>query len=217
MEGAHDLHKLFEMLENFERTFGIIGVVFAIAIIIGITFLYRYLVKLIEITAEEKSQKTLLVMNAKLDKELTKFQSKHQKQVDAIHETFQSLQRVNLAFDLIMNGDKFNQVTPRQEVELIITNRNQFKYTYHQNIILFPKELNSKIDSLIPKIDSFIETYNSGLLSEPPQNEDQSSEKENVLILAGVWSEDEFQILDELKLLLADIEKEFKKVYGSND
>ena len=81
--------------------------------------------------------------------------------------------------------------------------------------IVLTKDICSKIDSLIPSIDEFIDKYNSGLWPVNQRTEDEKQE-EGDLYIAGVWRKDAFDdILGKLEAVRNEIEDEFRKVYGT--
>jgi hypothetical protein len=214
-----DIDIIVEKLNQVERTFGFWGVLLFIIVIIALVLTWKYFSKNIESVAEESSEKALKKFQSQLDKDLIKFQTKHQKQVDAIHETFQKFQRLTGIINFIMKGDNFTQqLKPHDDVQYLIQFRHEFKKVYNQNRLLFPEQLCAKIDSLIPNVDNFIETYNKGLFPEPSEEEKElNAEENNGLYLAGIWSQNAFDGLEELEQISKDIETEFRKIYGTHE
>lgn len=217
--GLTDIDKIVEKLNEVENFFGFWGVVIFIIAVLTLILSWKYLVRNIERIAEETSEKSLKKYQSRLDKELVKFQTKHQKQVDAIHETYQKFHRLTGIINFIMKGENFTQqIKPHDDVKLLIQFRHDFKGIYQENRLLFPEHLCDKIDALIPSVDNFIETYNSGLFPEREEEEEEPITEENGgLYLAGIWAEPAFDGLEQLEQISKDIETEFRKIYGTNE
>jgi hypothetical protein len=214
-----DIDKVIEKLNEIETTFGLGGVILFILACLVLYFTWRFLIKKTERIAEETSEKSLKKYQLHLDQDLVKFQTRHQMQVDAIHETFQKFQRLTGVINFIMKGENFSQqLKPHEDVELLIQSRHNFKKIYHQNRLLFPEQLCAKIDALIPSVDNFIGTYNDGLFPKRTIDEnDPDIEESSGLLLAGIWSLDAFDGLEQLEQISKDIEAEFRKIYGTNE
>jgi hypothetical protein len=101
----------------------------------------------------------------------------------------------------------------------LIKFRHEFKDIYHQNRLLFSEHLCKKIDSLIPTVDQFIETYSGGLFPEPSEEEKAlNAEHIGGLYFAGVWKVNAFEnIIAQLEQISKEIETEFRKIYGTNE
>lgn len=77
----------------------------------------------------------------------------------------------------------------------------------------------SQIDSLIPSIEEFIDTYKSGLFpkgSNIEVDEHGASDEEGQLYLAGIWKQNAFdETLKKLETVKSEIEGEFRNIYGT--
>ncbi|GHE29114.1 hypothetical protein [Sphingobacterium griseoflavum] len=216
----NEIDDIVERLAKIEQMFGIGGATVVIILAAFLVVIWKLFVKKIELIAERASEQTLMKFQASLDKELVKFQTKHQKQVDAIHDTFQKFQRMTSTIDNMMNGEKFTQhVSADEEVNYLVKCRHEFKKTYYQNRLLFPSQVCEKIDTLIPTVDIFIETFIDGLFPERSEENIQlNAEANNGLYIAGIWSMGAFtDILAQLKQISEEIEAEFRKIYGMSD
>lgn len=215
----NEIESIFEKLEEIEK-FGGIGAVILL-VIIGVTLylFWKYIVQKIELSAKDASEKSMKLIQQQIDKDLYKFQTKHQKQIDAVHETYQVLRKLTSIIKLLINGENFTaQIPPKEDVKLLIDYRHNFKQIFSQNRLLFPKQLCVEIDSLIPTIDSFIETYNQGLLDQSEEEIEINAAENNGLYIAGFWRVDAFdEILAKLDSILDQVECEFRKIYGTNE
>ena len=88
-----ELDKIANRLEQIENTFGLWGVILAIGLGIFLIALWTYFKTSIQKTAEKSAEESLKKIQSHLDKELLKFSTRHQKQVDAVHECYLRLQR----------------------------------------------------------------------------------------------------------------------------
>lgn len=213
-----DLDTLNNHVTNAMKTYGIIGGIVLILAVLAVILSFRYLTRQTERFVEESSEKTLKSFQSLIDKEQFKFQTRHQKQVDAIHEVFQKLQTMTSAINYTMKGEKFTQNMKLQEsLSYVIKFRHDFKAAYMQNRLLFPVQLCNRIDALIPTVDNLIETIKSGILPEYDE-EDLSEEEKGGVHIVGVWKEDAFdKTLTDLEQISKDIELEFRKIYGTHD
>lgn len=212
---VNDIDTIVSKLDGVQRQFGFFGVLLVIALSIVIILSFVYFKKLIEKAAEESSEKSLKKFQSQLDKELVKFSSKHQKQLDAIHETFQKLQKMTSLINFLLKGDNYTQpLSSKDSINYLIEFRHNFKKTYNENRLLFSSDLCKKIDTLFPSIDKFIEIYGGGLL--PRENREEEPNEENSgLFLAGIWSVEAFdETLLQLDTISKEIETEFRTIYG---
>lgn len=215
-----ELNKVLEALSKIEQLFGFGATIIVITLSVALVLTWKYLIKRTESIAQEASEQSLKKFQSDLDKELVKFQTKHQKQVDAIHETFQTFQRLTSMINFILKGDKFTQpLKPEEEISYMMKFRQEFKNHYNQNRLLFPKQLCEKIDTLIPIVEEFIETYHGGLFPQESEEEIQSNSEQNGgMYVAGIWGAGTFDnILIQLDQISKDIEIEFRKIYGTNE
>ena len=170
--------------------------------------LWRFLTKRTEKIAEVAAEKSL-----------KKFQSHHQKQIDAIHETYQVFQQL---ISIIRSTKKPEKFTPSlkgtEKLDYLIEFRHSFKRTYKQNKLIFPEYICEKIEKILPVVDKYIETYESGLWPEPqPEEQQQYDENNGGLYITGMWNPNAFEgQLEQLEEILKDIEKEFRKIYGTS-
>jgi len=97
-----------ELSSFFERYGYPVGLSIVLCFII-ICLAWTFLVKRIERMAEDVSERTLKKNQADIDKDIYKFQRKHQKQIDAIHEVYQKLQTLSGLLHFVMKGEPFTQ------------------------------------------------------------------------------------------------------------
>jgi len=217
-QNDNEIQFVIEKLENIEKVFGIGGVITIIIAILIVIFAFNFLQKKTEKFVEDNSEKSLREFQTKLDKELVKFQTKHQKQVDAVHEIYQKFQNMTSTVNYILNGENFTQrLTAREEIEHLIGFRHDFKHIFNQNRLLFTEEVCIKIDAIFPSVDTFINTFSSGLFPEQSDEHNQMNAEENGgFIISGIWKAQTFDgITEELNSIAKDIEIEFRKVYGT--
>lgn len=214
-----EVEKIVDKLDQIQNTLGIWGVVAAIALGVFFLALWTYFKKSVEKSAEVSADKSLQKFQSLLDKELVKYSTKHQKQIDAVHECYLRLQRLTSIINYTQKGEKFTkQGKPKDELSMLINARHDFKKVYGENKLVFIKELCEKIDKLIPTVDKYIEVYEGGLLDLTEEEIDQNSEDNNGVYIAGFWSNDAFEeILSDLKSIGKEIEKEFRTIYGTEE
>lgn len=214
-----EIEKIFEKINQIEKIFGIGGAVIILILGVSLFLSWKFLTRSAEIIAEETSEKTLKKFQTQLDKEFVKFQIKHQKQIDAIHETFQVIERMIGLINFLIHGEKFSSPPKgKEELKLLIEVRRHFLSIYNPNRLLFSRELCTKIDKLIPAVENFIETYDGGLMDMNEEQIDQEAEENGGLYIAGIWSLNAFdKTLEELKSVSQEIETEFRKIYGTDE
>lgn len=219
-----EIEKVISKFESLKNTIGWIASLFAIFILLVIFFLWKYLTKVIERSAEETSEKTIRKFQSQIDKEISehsvKFSTKHQKQIDAVHEIYIRFQNLFKIMDFMYHGDKYYQeLNPHKEVASLIEYRTDFIQVYGLHKIVLPRDICSKIDNLIPSIEEFIDTYKSGLFPEgaqPEEHDEDNYSGEPKLYLAGIWRQGAFdEVLKKLEQVRVDIEEEFRKLYGT--
>jgi len=215
-----ELHKVVEDLNSLKAAYGI-GITFLVILIFIIMYaLYKYIGKAAEKAAEEASEENLKKFQTHIDQELVRFQTKHQKQVDAVHEVYQKLQKLIGMINFLVHGQKF---TPsggplQAKVDHLIQCRHDFANIFGLNRLIFSKTLVLKIDELIPIIDSWIETYQNGLLPPPDRDEEQDEDEEQGYYFGGIWAVDAFDDIEKrMNLVSEEIETEFRKIYGTNE
>lgn len=207
-----------DRLESVEHYYGIGGVILIVLLIIIGILIWRFALKLTEKTAEEISDKSVKQFQSLLDKELVKFSTRHQKQIDAVQDCFQQFQQLQSFVNYIIKGERFTApISPEEELNYLAKYRLEFKRSYARNRILFPERLNQKIETLFPELDKFIEDYMSGLLPTTPITnipEEFRSESQ----LAGIWPLGKLEpTLMKMEEISKGIEAEFRKLYGTDD
>lgn len=210
-----DPESIIRKLDEIKQTFGIFGVLVAVVFAITLFLAWKYLIKRTEKIAESASEKSLKKFQFQFDKDLEKYKINHQKQVDSIHEIFQKYQMMASLIIFIIKGENFTQpMNGDEEISHLIKFRHDFKNIYQQNRLLLSLTLCSKIDTLFPTIDNFIQTYERGLLPDQPADDGEDPEGYHI---GGFWSIDAFdESLKQLDLISNEIESEFRKIYGTD-
>lgn len=184
-----EIDKVITKLEEIEKTFGKGGVWAAIILFTFLIFIWIYAKTSIQKAAEKSSDESLKKIQSHLEKELVKFSTKHQKQIDAVHECYLKLERLTNMINYLNNGEKFTQQSePKRDLPYLITYRHEFKQTYGESRLLFSKKLCDQIDKLIPTVDKFIETYEGGLWDWDQEEVEMNSTENNGGYIAGLWS-----------------------------
>lgn len=140
------LHK-FDSLKNL---YGLSSAIIMLMFLLAIYFVWKYLSKAIEKSAKVGSEKTIKKFQAQLDKELAehsvKFSTRHQKQIDAIHEIYSRFENLFKIMNFMMHGDKYYlSLDPHKEVNSIIAHRTDFIKIYGLHKIVLPKVLCHKL------------------------------------------------------------------------
>ena len=213
-----EVEKIVEELDIIKQFYGYFGVFVVLFIVIGGTALWIFLVKRVEKIAEEITDRNLKKFQSSLDKELVKFSAKHQKQIDAVQDCYQRFQELQSLVTFVVKGEKFTaQMQPDEEIEYLTTYRLEFRRSYRRNKILFPEELNHKIESLFPEIDTFIEDYMGGLM---PCISDENTPEEcrDEYLIAGIWPMGKLEpTLEKMDEINREIEHEFRRIYGTDE
>lgn len=219
-----EIEKVVKQVESIKNTFGIGAALICLILLLAIFFLWRYLTKSIEKSAEVTSEKTIIKFQAQLDKELAehsvKFSARHQKQIDAVHEIYIRLQNLFKIMEYMLHGDKYYpSLDPHKEVESLIAHRTDFIKIYGLHKVVITKNICLKIDDLIPSVEEFIDTYKSGLFPKGSQmevDEHDNQSEEGQLYIAGIWRQNAFDdTLKKLETVKNEIEEEFRKIYGT--
>lgn len=213
-----ELEKVTAKLNSIQNIYGIGGVFFVLLLALLIFLLWTYLIKRTERVADEITDKNLQKFQSILDKELVRYSTTRQKQIDAVQECYEKFQELQSFVNYIVNGEMFTaQIQPDEEVRMLATLRLDFKKKYSKYKILFPKTLNNKIVALFPELDKFIEDYIQGLVP-TTTNENTSERENNEYQIAGIWAvgvlEPTLEKMDEINM---EIESEFRKIYGTDD
>lgn len=201
-----DIEKIYEKLNEIEHTFGIWMVLFVIVFGVGMFFYWKYLLKAIELKAQEG-----------FEKEMTKFNTKHGKQVDAIHECYTRFEKLSSFINYMMNGDKyFAPMEVEQQMQLFIKFRQEFKDKFNEQRLVFLPGTCVKIDALFPVIDKYFETFRGGLLQMSEEEKQRNADENGGVYIAGIYPQNTFEpILEQLEEVKKDIETEFRKIYGT--
>lgn len=209
-----------QTLLSVEKSFGILGVILGCVIVVATFFYFFYFKSYVNKIAELSSEKTLSKFQSELSKDVFRSNKMYEKQVNAIHEVFQRLQKLIRMIDHTQTPEKFTpQISAHAESDQLIKCRHEFKKSYWDNKLLFSHALQEKIDKLLPLVDDYIETYIGGLLPEEhrQQGEDEGEQDNGGLYFVGIWSSTAFDsILPPLKEVSKGIEKDFRSIYGTN-
>ena len=96
-----------------------------------------------------------------------KIQTTHQKQIDAIHLTYQAYQQLLNIIKNPLEPEIFSSsLNINEKMNLLITYRHNFKNVFLENKLIFTERLCAKIERVLPVIDKNIEDYEAGILNE---------------------------------------------------
>ncbi|WGQ10717.1 hypothetical protein QG516_03485 [Pedobacter gandavensis] len=197
-----------------------IGLTIVLVISVIVTGLIgKFVVKKVEQIVSDNSERSMKTFQATIDKDLYKFQTKHERQVNAIHETYQKFQQLGTTINFLMKGDQFLEPpSGKQMVSEMVTSRIAFIDAYRTNKLLFSSELCLQIDALLPVVDQFIIAFNNGLFPEPLMTSEENENNEPQLVLGGIWAHGELEAIIEIFDQIAnEIERDFRKIYGTAD
>lgn len=189
-----------------------------IILLIIMILAWTFLVKRMERMAEDVSEKTLKKYQANIDKDLYKFQTTHQKQIDAIHEVYQRLQALSGLLHFVMNGEPFTSpMAASNQLEQLILCRHEFKREYQLHRLVFGKDIRQSMDEFLVAIDQFITGFKSGLM---PVSSDalEGEDLESGLYIAGIWKQGELEsLVEKVDGITVSIEEEFQLIYGTEN
>jgi len=217
MSTKEDFEFYVQQLENIQQNLGYGVMLFFLLLIVILFFTSIYLKRVIERSAEEASEKTLKKYQAELDRENFKYQTMYQNQINAIHKVFKEFNQLNIAINFLLNGENFSSPpSSRELINHIIELRHSFKKEFLGNKLLFSKDLKTKIESLVPEVDRFIETFSSGLFPEmSPEHQEMNAELNGGYVIEGIWGVGTFEpLIKKMDLISSDIEDEFRKIVG---
>lgn len=213
-----DLEKIEKILSEVQKNLGIGAVIVIIVFgVIGYVLFVR-LKRNTEIAVEEASEKALKKFQFNLDNDLHKSQTKHQKQIDAVQETFQKFQEMTSSINQLLYPDPFVQpVDSKTQLSIIVNHRNEFKKIYESTRLLFPINLCNQIDEVIPTVDNFVQVFHGGMFELTEEDIDRNAEENGGMYISGIWGAGAFnEVLDNLKNISEKLESEFRKIYGTD-
>ncbi|MGQ3676883.1 hypothetical protein [Tenacibaculum discolor] len=201
-----DIDNIYKKLSEIEQNFGIGVVILIIAFGTCLFFFWKYLINAIELKAQEG-----------FAKEMTKFNTKHGKQVDAIHECYNRFEKLSSFINYMMNGDRYLEpIDVKKQMQLFLKFRQEFKDKFNEQRIVFSTKTCEKIDLLFPVIDQYFETFNSGITPMTEEDKQRNAEENGGVYIAGIWPSNTFEpIIKQIEEVKNDIEAEFRKIYGT--
>lgn len=202
---------LADEIGRLHRNVGIGGAVLLVVIILSWIFLRSS----VQSIAEEASQRSLRRFQSMLDKEVFSYQTAHQKQIDAIHATFQKFQAMIAVLGHLHRSEPFTPpMKPGDELARLVNARHEFKQVYSENKILFAYDLCERIESLIASVDKFIKEYDSGLFDLSDEGIEMNAALNRGVYIAGLWSTDSIpEMRKEIAEIAENIERQFREVY----
>lgn len=126
-----DIEKVYQLLKQLQATFGIVAVLIIAVFGIALFLFWKFLLKRIELVAQKSFEKNLAEIKVKTQK-------RYEKQLEAIHECYSILQKVNTFAKYLEGNYRLAEEIPPQESGLKFTQlRNEFYDRYIENRIVF--------------------------------------------------------------------------------
>lgn len=212
-----DIEKLLKKIESIQSTLGIGTAIICLILLVAIFFLWHYLKRKIEKSAEVSSEKIIKQFQSQLDKELQEFSIqlsyKYQNQTKAIDEVYSQFAMLTSYLDFLNKGDKYEEQTnPYEDSKILISHRREFIQIFERRKIYLPESINRKIYDLLPVLDNFIDTYKSGLFSSDSAIELSYTDNDEKFIVAGMWNQKKF---DQTVVKFASVQKELEHLFRS--
>ena len=213
-----DLNKILENIDSIRKALGLGAAIVCLIILLAIFFLWYYLKRKIEKSAEISYEKLIKEFQSDLDKEFQEFSirlsHKYQNQTKAIEEIYGEFVVLTSYLDLLNKGDKYeDQTNPFEQYKILLRLRKNFINVFELRKIYIPKSINLKIAELIPTLNVFIDTYKSGLILSDSGIEISDSDNNEKFIIAGIWNQNKFNktILD-FKSIQNELEQLFRSI-----
>jgi hypothetical protein len=163
-----DINKLQETvleLKNSENVYTLVNLVFFGAVVLFFFFLKSYIGKKAEVIAQAAAEKSLKKFQGEIDKDLVKYSTKHQKQIDAIHDTFKVFDPLNKIMNSLFDGGQFSEKNDsKKQLENLKMKRDEFKQVFDENRLIFSRPLCAKIDDALNIIDDYIQAFKDGII-----------------------------------------------------
>lgn len=210
-----DLEKILKNVESIRTALGAGLAIACLIILIAIFFLWNYLKRKIEKSAEISSEKIIKQFQSELDKEFHEFSvrlsHKYQNQTKAVEEIYSHFAALTSHLDFLNKGDKYEEANPFEGFEMLIKYRRGFINIFEQRKIYIPESINQKIVELMPVLESFIDTYKSGLLPTDSSLEIFNSDSTETLLLSGMWNQNKFKkAISDFKSIQNGLEQLFR-------
>lgn len=211
-----DLKKLSEQFNTLKQTFGWVAAI-SLLLLAALLFLaWKFVIKKIEKAAEVASEKSLKKFQAQIDQDNTRFQTQHEKQIDALENLYKHFEALSSVIKYTMKGEKFTaDMGAQEQVHMLIRYRHDFKHSFHQNRLRLKTELCDRIEALLPIVDEFIETFEGGIMPGGPP-EVPEGEEPNELYIAAIWPAGLLDgIINRIDVIASAIETDFRTAYGT--
>jgi hypothetical protein len=210
-----ELQNLIKEFKSLTHTVGIVAVLFFVAGILLMLIAWKFIVKKIEKAAETASEKSLKKFQAQLDQDNVKFQTQHEKQIDALEAVYQRFEALSSVLKYTMHGEKFTEhLAAPAQLQLLIKSRHEFKNTFHKNRLRLRSVLCERIEALLPLVDEYVEAFEGGIMPGPPEFSDD--EEHDGLYISAMWPAGQLDgIVDRIDKIAAEIETDFRTAYGT--
>jgi hypothetical protein len=210
-----DIPELIKAFTSLKHAVGLYAAIAAVLLVIAGIISWQFVIKKVEKAAETASEKTLKKFQAKLDRDNARFQSQHDKQMNALEAIYQPFTSLSSMIRFTMKGEKFTaEMGANEQVQLLVQYRHQFKTAFQQNKLRLSNELCARIEALLPVVDEFIEAFEGGMMPGYPEPPDEV--QESGLYIAAMWPPDLLDgIIVRIDGIANDIEKDFRNAYGT--
>ena len=201
-------------------TLGIVATLGIILLVIVLALFWKYLNKRIELMTQKGYEKDKT-------EHAVKFRQRHEQQINAAHDCYSDVQRIEILMSNREGKDKLNEMSGKEIFPQMLGARNSFLEKYSANKIVFSKKLCGKIDEFIPKLDKYLLHYKDGFASAEQVHEqqdwiaEQPERKEGevpYMVVTGSWNPEESEkVREPLREIIADIEEEFRELYETKE
>jgi len=211
-----DLKNLSKQFNALKQAFGWVAAI-SLLVLDGLLLLaWKFVTKKIEKAAEVASEKSLRKFQAQIDQDNTRFQTQHEKQINALEDLYKHFEALSSVIKYTMKGEEFTaDISVQDQVRMLVRYRHDFKTSFQQNRLRLKTELCDRIEALLPVVDEFIETFEGGIMpGGPPEAPD--GEEPNELYIAAIWPSGLLDgIIDRIDIIASAIETDFRTAYGT--
>jgi hypothetical protein len=211
-----DLKNIIEQFSALKQTFGWLTALTIITGLILLAITYKFIGKKVEKAAEVASVKSLKKFQDVIDREQIRFNTQHEKQIDALEQIYKHFEALSSVIKFTMQGEKFTQHESAQSLlSMLIEFRHSFKKCFQQNRLRLKSGLCQRIEALLPIVDEYIETFEGGIMPGGPPGVPDGEEPQE-LYIAAIWPSGLLDgIIARINKIAAEIENDFRATYGT--
>ncbi|WP_454804239.1 hypothetical protein [Mucilaginibacter phyllosphaerae] len=211
-----DLPDMIKAFSELKHTLGVYAAISLLVLCVISFAAWQFFIKRLEKAAEVAFEKSLKKFQAELDRDNSRFQSQHEKQMNALEAIYKPFSSLSSVIRFTMKGEKFTaEMGTGEQVQLLVSYRHEFKSAFQRNRLRLSAELCQRIEALLPVVDEFIEAFEGGIMPGQPDIPGEELE-EGQLFIAAIWPMGLLEgIIERIDVIAAEIETDFRTAYGT--